>query len=88
MELFSSTLLPPTSLLPEGYNFSPLQRDGYVNGHLDVLKDLAYIGEITQTQWEERFDYMRACPDTYYVLVILKDNVIVGTGTLVGERKL
>lgn len=86
--LFEVGLVPTASALPDGYSFRPLKRDDFANGHLEVLRDLAYIGSISQDQWTERFDYMKACPNTYYVLVIVKEDTIVGTGTLVAERKL
>lgn len=86
--LFDQDLLPSKTNVPEGYSFRPLQRDDYHNGHLEVLQDLAFIGTISEEQWTERFDQMKACPNTYFVLVIVKDNKIVGSGTLVVEKKL
>ena len=74
--------------LPDGYSFRPLQRDDYGNGLLDVLKDLAYVGSISKEKWNERFDQMMACSNTYYVLAIVKAGRIVGSGTLIAERKL
>jgi len=70
------------------YSIRPLQRSDYKHGHLNPLHDLAYIGDITEDQWIERFDYMAARNGTYYIVVIVKDDSIVGTGTLVVEKKL
>jgi glucosamine-phosphate N-acetyltransferase len=93
--LFPSSLIAPEiqKSLPEGYVFRPLQRNDYKNGHLDPLHDLAYIGEISEKQWVEQFDLMSKCVGTYYVLVIVDtsgggDGKIIGTGTLMIERKL
>jgi glucosamine-phosphate N-acetyltransferase len=89
--LFSADLVSPEvqSAAPEGYKYRPLQRNDYANGHLDPLRDLAYIGDITEETWTERFDLMKSCPGTYYILVIEDaSGKIVGTGTLVVERKL
>jgi glucosamine-phosphate N-acetyltransferase len=93
--LFPSSLITPTvqQSLPEGYAFRPLQRNDYKNGHLDPLHDLAYIGEISEQQWTEQFDLMSKCAGTYYVLVIVDtsaggDGKIIGTGTLMVEKKL
>ena len=80
--------MQPSSKLPGGYSFRSLQRDDFKNGHLEPLQDLAFIGQILEEQWIQRFDFMRACPNTYFVLVIVNDGRIVGTGTLVAERKL
>ena len=70
------------------YSIRPLRRSDFKNGHLNPLHDLAYIGDITEEQWTERFDYMIARNGTYYVVVIVKDDSIVGTGTLMVEKKL
>jgi glucosamine-phosphate N-acetyltransferase len=92
--LFSTDLVSPKvkAALPEGYTLRPLQRSDFQKGHLDVLRDLAHVGDITEKQWTERFDWMLACNGSYYVLVIVDENrdggKIVGTGTLIIEKKL
>ena len=89
--LFPTELIAPSDIvkLPSGFMFRPLQRNDYKNGHLETLAFLAYIGSITEDQWIQRFDYMKLCPETYFVLVIIDENTgkIAGTGTLVAERK-
>ena len=93
-QLFSSELISPAVLaaLPKGYTARPLQRTDFKEGHLDVIRDLAYVGDITEEQWVERFDLMHKCTGTYYILVIVDQNreggKIVGTGTLMVENKL
>jgi len=93
--LFSTSIIPNElqEALPAGYTFRSLRRSDYRKGHLDVLADLAHIGDISEEQWTERFDHMAKCQGTYYVLVIEDanregDKKIVGTGTLVVEKKL
>ena len=92
--LFSASLVSPKvqELLPEGFFMRPLERSDFKNGHLDVLRDLAWIGEISEQEWTERFDLMTKCPGTYFILVIVQKNndaeKIVGTGTLMVEKKL
>ena len=91
--LFPTSLISPKvlSALPEGYTCRPLQRSDFKHGHLDVLRDLAYIGEITEEQWTKQYDWMSGCNGTYYVIVIVDngdDGKIVGTGTLMVEKKL
>jgi len=88
--LFSTDLVSPKvqEALPEGYTFRPLQRSDFKQGHLDVLRDLAHVGEITEEQWTERFDWMSGCKGSYFVLVIVDGSgKIVGTGTLIVEKK-
>ncbi len=93
--LFSETLVSQKAqeALPEGYFFRPLQRSDFKHGHLDVLRGLAHVGDITEEQWTEQYDNMSRCNGTYFVLVIVNKNLeteqsIVGTGTLIVERKL
>lgn len=91
--LFDPSLLPTTTsapLLPPNYAFRPLQDNDFHNGHLDPLRDLAFVGNIAEEAWTQRFEYMASCPATYFVVVIVAGdtNRIVGTGTLVVERKL
>lgn len=93
--LFSPELIPGRMLdaLPEGLVFRPLQRADYEYGHLDVLRDLAHVGNITEEQWIERFEELSKCNGTYFIVVIVDqkrdpERAIIGTGTLVVERKL
>ena len=56
---------------------------------LDVLKVLTTVGEITEEAWTERYDWMAKRGDEYYILVVCDgEGKIVGTGTVVVERKL
>ena len=93
--LFSGTLISSKAqeALPEGYFFRALQRSDFKHGHLDVLRGLAHVGEIEEEQWTERYDFMNKCNGTYFVVVIIDKNqptekMIIGTGTLVIEKKL
>lgn len=95
--LFSPTLLGTTvaAALPSGYTIRPLRESDYSAGFLDVLRVLTVVGEVTRAAWTERYGFMRARNDTYYVLVICDDSGagadgegrIVGTGAVVVERK-
>lgn len=58
-----------------------------------MLRGLTHVGEITEQEWTERFEEMREAKGTYFVCVFVlvdggKEVRIVGTGTLVVERKL
>ncbi|KAF2083904.1 putative glucosamine-phosphate N-acetyltransferase [Saccharata proteae CBS 121410] len=88
--LFSTELISPTvsSLLPAGYTLRPLRRSDYHAGFLDVLRVLTTVGDISEAQWNERYDWMARRNDSYFLLCILDDkDAIVGTGALIVERK-
>ncbi|KAL2070025.1 hypothetical protein VTL71DRAFT_14705 [Oculimacula yallundae] len=92
--LFSSDLVSSKTQgsLPEGYKCRPLERGDFKLGHLDVLRGLTHVGEITEDEWTERFDALKASNGTYYVVVLVQldgevEKRIVGTGTIVVEKK-
>ena len=92
--LFRPDLLPTTTsnpdfALPDNYTIRPLARTDFNSGMLDVLRVLTTVGDITEEQWIERFEYMKERSDTYYILVVLDgEGKVVGTGGVVVERKL
>lgn len=87
--LFSCALISPQvlSALPENYSIRPLERTDFEQGFLDVLRVLTQVGDITQEEFEQRFDEMkgstsdvqsatvagtmRANAGGYHILVIL-----------------
>lgn len=88
--LFSTDLISPEVLkaLPEGYSCRPLEKKDYHNGFLDVLRVLTTVGDITEEQWNDRYNWMSKRNDEYYLLCITdSQNAIVGTGALIVERK-
>ncbi|KAF2404189.1 acyl-CoA N-acyltransferase [Trichodelitschia bisporula] len=89
--LFSPSLISPAVLadLPEGYTCRPLQATDYALGHLDVLRVLTTVGEVSEAAWAERYAWMKNRNDEYFLLVVLDESGgrIVGTGALVVERK-
>ena len=94
LSLFPASLISPAvaAALPEGYTIRPLQRGDYAAGFLDVLRVLTTVGEISQADFEARFDDMKQTsrgPVGSHVLVILDgEGKVVGTGALLVERKL
>ena len=91
--LFSTDLISPevAAALPETYTVRALRRADYNAGFLQCLQVLTTVGDISQEQFDERYNWM-ASQDGYYVLVIEDSSsgkpVIVGTGALIVERKL
>jgi len=88
--LFSTDLISAavTTALPTGYTLRPLQVSDYDRGFLDVLRVLTAVGEISSSEFEERFAWLRKREGEYFVIVICDETGgIVGTGTVVVERK-
>jgi len=88
--LFTSELVSPTiaAQLPESYTIRALQKSDYARGFLDCLRVLTTVGDITEEQWSDRYDWMNTQgKGGYYLLVIDDGKRIVGTGALIVERK-
>ncbi|KAH8695077.1 putative glucosamine 6-phosphate acetyltransferase [Talaromyces proteolyticus] len=88
--LFSPSLISAEiqSVLPEGYSARPLRRSDFHLGYLDVLRVLTTVGDITESMWNDRYDYLLKRNDEYYLIVICDGaGKIVGTGSLIVERK-
>ncbi|GKT48808.1 glucosamine 6-phosphate N-acetyltransferase [Colletotrichum spaethianum] len=87
--LFSDDLVSPTvaSALPEGYVVRALRQSDYT-GFLDCLRVLTTVGEISEPQFAERYNWLSKS-DGYYILVIedTSRKTVVGTGALIVERK-
>lgn len=93
--LFPTSLISPSvaAALPHGYTIRPLQRGDFAAGFLDVLRVLTTVGEVSQSDFESRFDEMKQTGSGgavgSHVLVILDgEGKVVGTGALLVERKL
>ncbi|KAI9670889.1 MAG: Glucosamine-phosphate N-acetyltransferase-like protein [Caeruleum heppii] len=87
--LFSAELVAPAvaESLPANYTIRPLRRSDFHHGFLDVLRVLTTVGEVTEQQWAERYDWMSQRSEEYFVLVIWDGQKVVGTGTVLVERK-
>ncbi len=94
--LFPATLISPevSSSLPDSYTIRPLQRSDYHAGFLDVLRVLTTVGDINEEQWTQQYEWMRNRNQDgdgrgeYFILIIWDGQRVVGTGTLLVERKL
>lgn len=88
--LFPASLISPEiiAVLPEDYTIRPLRRSDFKRGYLDVLRVLTTVGEISEDQWNQRYDWIASRNDEYYMLVVCDgEDRIVGTGSLIVERK-
>ncbi|KAE9365549.1 acyl-CoA N-acyltransferase [Stipitochalara longipes BDJ] len=86
--LFSPSVISAevTSSLPEGYTIRPLEREDYHKGFFECIQVLTSTGDISEARFHERYDYMKNL-GVHYFLVIEHEGRIVGTGTLMVERK-
>nr|CAG4648943.1 EOG090X0FKI [Polyphemus pediculus] len=67
----------------------PLYASDYNRGFLELLKELTEVGDITQKQFEDRFNLMKNCSNMYYctVIVDVEKDRIIGAATLLMELK-
>jgi glucosamine-phosphate N-acetyltransferase len=73
----------------------PLRFDDYARGFPAVLSDLTVVGDVTETQFKERFAEMQATPSTYYIICVEipaetaggTAKTIVGSGSVIIEKK-
>jgi glucosamine-phosphate N-acetyltransferase len=92
--LFPASLISPAvaAALPEAYTIRPLQRGDYSAGFLDVLRVLTTVGEVSQADFETRFDEMKqtggSAVGTHVLVILDGEGKVVGTGALLVERKL
>lgn len=89
--LFPPSLLPAdiaADLSPSGFTIRPLQKDDFARGYLDCLRVLTWVGDLTEHEWSQRYDEMASAKGTYYLVAIQHHDRIVGTGSLIVERKL
>lgn len=84
-ELISSDVV---AALPTGYKLRALRQSDYHAGFLECLRVLTTVGDITEAQFADRFEWIRKQDGSYYVLVIEDAGRVVGTGALIAERKL
>ncbi|CZR62572.1 probable glucosamine-phosphate N-acetyltransferase [Phialocephala subalpina] len=88
--LFSPDLISPkvASAFPESYQIRPLEQEDYHKGFFECIQVLTSTGDVSEEQFNERYDWMKTKGEgIHYFLVIEHQNQIVGTGTIVVERK-
>jgi glucosamine-phosphate N-acetyltransferase len=67
----------------------PLCPGDHDKGYLDLLRQLTTVGDVSREDFFNRFHKMKACADSYYIIVIenVETGQIVGSATLVKEQK-
>merc|ERR1711913_252644 len=82
---------PPLSIHEpgEGLRVRSLCLEDYDRGFLELLGQLTSVGNISREEWDTRFEAMKSCKDTYYVVVIEDIALarVIGAATLVVEKK-
>lgn len=89
--LFSPSLISSevAASFPDSYTIRPLEREDYAKGFLECLKVLSAVGDVTEEQFNERYDWMiQNGKGVHYHVVIEHEGRIVGTGAMIVERKL
>lgn len=88
--LFGDELISPNvaAILPQGYKLRALRQSDYHAGFLDCLRVLTTVGDISEEQFAQRFEWISKQDGGYYILVIEDGGKVVGTGALLVERKL
>lgn len=89
--LFSNTLISDEvkTSFPEGYTVRSLERTDFAKGFLDCLRVLTWVGDLTEAEFLERYDEMNTQgKGTYYLIVIEFEGRVVGTASLIVEKKL
>lgn len=73
----------------EGLIVRPLALGDFHRGYMELLTQLTKVGDVTQEQFEDRFNQMKACNDTYYIIVIEDTNTgqVIGSASLIKEQK-
>lgn len=90
--LFANTLISDAvkASFPAGYTVRSLERTDFAKGFLDCLRVLTWVGDLSEQDFYERYDEMDATrgKGPYYLVVIEYEGRIVGTGSLIVEKKL
>ncbi|XP_077994172.1 glucosamine 6-phosphate N-acetyltransferase-like [Glandiceps talaboti] len=82
---------PPVSPTNPGEDLvmRPLCPADFDKGFMTLLTQLTVVGDVSREQFLARYNQMKACPDTYYIVVIEDTSTgkIVGTGSVIKEQK-
>uniref|UniRef100_A0A1B6GCY7 Glucosamine 6-phosphate N-acetyltransferase n=2 Tax=Cuerna arida TaxID=1464854 RepID=A0A1B6GCY7_9HEMI len=88
---FKSNFNPSISVTEPGSGFlvRPLHTSDYNAGFIELLGQLTTTGDISYDEFEDTFQSMKKCPNTYFVVVIEDTTLgrVVGSSTLVLEQK-
>ena len=74
----------------QGLYMRSLCQDDNHKGYLELLSELTTVGDVTEQMFTERFNAMKSCLNTYYIVVVedIAVSRIVSTSTLVVEHHM
>ncbi|XP_022205800.1 probable glucosamine 6-phosphate N-acetyltransferase [Nilaparvata lugens] len=77
------------NIVPDHLLIRPMRKCDFEHGYLELLSKLTTVGDVSVKQFNDQFDKIKACPNTYYITVIQDRETwdVVGTGTLLIEHK-
>ncbi|CEJ82939.1 hypothetical protein VHEMI02978 [[Torrubiella] hemipterigena] len=77
-----------SSAFPEGFTVRPMEKGDFAKGFLKCLEDLTFMGNVTEDEFNERWDEIyNGGKGPYYYVVLEFEGRIVGTGIVVAEKK-
>lgn len=89
MYVFGSVPVKLGRLIYREQQMRPLAKTDLARGHLSVLSVLTSTPNLTEEQYQQAFETLRGCNNTYFTLVIVSKatDSIVGVGTVFLEQK-
>lgn len=74
--------------LPTGYSFRKLEKSDYNNNYRETLQVLTDVGEISESQFNELFDYWEAANVFHPHVITNEKGIVVAAGMVFFEKKL
>lgn len=73
----------------ENLMMRPLNLNDYDKGYMQLLAQLTVVGDVSREEFEAKFEKMRACPNTFYIVVLedTSSNQVIGSASLIIEHK-
>lgn len=67
----------------------PLKRDDFKRNYIGLMSHLSEVGQVSQQDFEKRFDQMKQAVNTYFIFVVedVQKKVVIASLTLVYEQK-
>jgi glucosamine-phosphate N-acetyltransferase len=65
-----------------------LELSDYFKGYLNLLSELTNVGYVDYTSFEQQYHRINQNINNHKIIVIIKDDAIIGTGTILIEPKM
>lgn len=75
--------------LGDGLILRPLKRDDFKRNYIGLMSHLSVVGDVSQEDYEKRFDQMKQAANTYFICVVedVQKQLVIASLTLVYEQK-